>query len=94
MYKYGITPQELKDARKLIIQDIRSNNKVIKPIENMMTRVVESKMMQKMYKNLDARLADTNNKKVASLLKSKKRLTEGVVALFSVLICQYFIKRL
>jgi hypothetical protein len=35
MYKYGITPQELKEARKLIIQDIRSNNKVVKPIENM-----------------------------------------------------------
>ena len=27
------------------------------------------------------------------LLKNKKRLTEGAVALFSVLICQYFIKR-
>ena len=26
-------------------------------------------------------------------MKNKKRLTEGVVALFSVLICQYFIKR-
>ena len=35
MYKYGITPQELKEARKLIIQDIKSNNKVVKPIENM-----------------------------------------------------------
>ena len=35
MYKYGITPQELKEARKLIIQDIRSNNKVVQPIENM-----------------------------------------------------------
>ena len=27
------------------------------------------------------------------LLKNKKRLTEGTVAIFSVLICQYFIKR-
>lgn len=65
----------------------------VKPIENMMTRVVDSKMMKKMYQNLDKRLADTNNKNVISLLKNKKRLTEGVVALFSVLICQYFIKR-
>lgn len=65
----------------------------VKPIENLMTRVVDSKMMKKMYQNLDKRLADTNNKNVISLLKNKKRLTEGVVALFSVLICQYFIKR-
>jgi hypothetical protein len=65
----------------------------VKPIENLMTRVVDSKMMKKMYQNLDARLADSNNKNVISLLKNKKRLTEGVVALFSVLICQYFIKR-
>ena len=65
----------------------------VKPIENLMTRVVDSKMMKKMYQNLDERLADTNNKTVISLLKNKKRLTEGVVALFSVLICQYFIKR-
>ena len=35
MYKYGITPQELSKARKFIIQDIKSNNKVEKPIENM-----------------------------------------------------------
>ena len=33
MYKYGITPQELSKARKFIIQDIKSNNKVEKPIE-------------------------------------------------------------
>ena len=34
-YKYGITPTELKEARKLIIQDIKSNNKVNNPICNM-----------------------------------------------------------
>lgn len=34
-YKYGITPQELKEVRKLIIQDIKSNNKVDNPICNM-----------------------------------------------------------
>ena len=65
----------------------------VKPIENMMKRVVESKMMNKMFNNLDARLADTNNKNVMKLLKNKKRITEGMVAIFSVLICQYFIKR-
>ena len=65
----------------------------VKPIENLMTRVVDSKMMKKMYQNLDQRLGNSDNKKVISLLKNKKRLTEGVVALFSVIICQYFIKR-
>ena len=34
-YKYGITPKELKEARKYIIQDIMSNNYVENPIENM-----------------------------------------------------------
>ena len=31
--------------------------------------------------------------KICKLLKNKKRLTEGAVALLSVIICQYFIKR-
>lgn len=35
MYKYGITPKELSKARKLIIQDIRSNNKVEHAIMDM-----------------------------------------------------------
>lgn len=35
MYKYGITPKELSKVRKLIIQDIRSNNKVEHPIMDM-----------------------------------------------------------
>lgn len=35
MYKYGITPKELSKARKLIIADIRSNNKVEHPIMDM-----------------------------------------------------------
>lgn len=34
-YKYLVTPAELKEARKLIIQDIKSNNKVDNPICNM-----------------------------------------------------------
>jgi len=34
-YKYGITPQELKEARKFIIRDIKSNDKVDNPIYNM-----------------------------------------------------------
>lgn len=65
----------------------------VKPIENLMTKVVDSKLMKKMFNNLDERLADTNNKNVMKLLKNKKRLTEGAVALLSVVVCQYFIKR-
>lgn len=34
-YKYGITPKELKQVRKFIIEDIHSNNKVSNPIQNM-----------------------------------------------------------
>jgi len=34
-YKYGITPKELKEARKYIIQDIKSGNKIENPIKNM-----------------------------------------------------------
>lgn len=34
-YKYLVTPAELKEARKLIIQDITSNEKVDNPICNM-----------------------------------------------------------
>ena len=33
--KYGISPKELREARKLIIEDIKSNNKVDNPIQNM-----------------------------------------------------------
>ena len=65
----------------------------VKPIEKLMTKIVDNKMMKHMFNNLDERLADVDNKKVMKLLKNKKRLTEGVVAAFSVIICQYFIKR-
>lgn len=65
----------------------------VKPIENLMTKVVDSKMMKKMFNNLDERLGSTDNKSVMKLLKNKRRLTEGAVALLSVIVCQYFIKR-
>ena len=38
-YKYGITPKELALARKYIIKDIKSNNYIEKPIENMTLQV-------------------------------------------------------
>lgn len=39
MYKFGITPKELYKVRKFIIKDIKSNNKVDKPIENMTLQI-------------------------------------------------------
>ena len=38
-YKFGVTPTELKEARKLIIQDITSNEKVDNPICNMTLQI-------------------------------------------------------
>ena len=65
----------------------------IKPIENLMTKVSDSKLMKYFFKDLDKRLASNDNKAVMSLLKHKEGLVKGSVALFSVIICQYFIKR-
>lgn len=91
------TPQQRSDVANYDLANgvinIALQLLAVKPIETLMTKFVDSKMMNKMFKNLDERLADTNNEKVIKLLKNKKNLTAGVVALFSVLICQYFIKR-
>ena len=65
----------------------------VKTVEYSMKKIVDSKMMKHMFSNLDAKLANSSNKDLAKLLKNKNRLVEGVVAAFSVLICQYFIKR-
>mgnify|MGYP007069921413 CR=1 FL=1 len=65
----------------------------VKPIENTMKKVINSKVMKHFFKDLDKRLASTDDKMVTKLLKNKTRLTEGAVALLSVGICQYFIKR-
>lgn len=91
------TPQQRSDVANYDLANgvinIALQLLAVKPIENLMTKFVDSKMMNKMFNNLDERLADTDNKKVINLLKNKKNLTAGVVSLFSVLICQYFIKR-
>lgn len=65
----------------------------IKPIEFLMTKVSDSKLMKHFFKNLDTRLASNDNKAVMTLLKHKEGLVKGSVALLSVIICQYFIKR-
>lgn len=65
----------------------------IKPIEKAMKKVVDSKLAKRFFNNLDERLASNDIKSTMKLLKNKKRLTEGAVALFSVIVCQYIIKR-
>lgn len=65
----------------------------IKPIENLMTKVSDSKLMKHFFKDLDKRLASNDNKLVMKLLNHKEGLVKGSVALMSVIICQYFIKR-
>lgn len=65
----------------------------IKPIESLMTKVSDSKLMKHFFNNLDERLKSTDNKAVMKLIKHKEGLVKGSVALLSVIICQYFIKR-
>lgn len=65
----------------------------IKPIESLMTKVSDAKLMKHFFKDLDTRLASKDNKAVMELLKHKDGLVKGSVALLSVIICQYFIKR-
>ena len=65
----------------------------IKPIESIMTKISDSKLMQYFFNNLDQRLGSSDNKAVMALLKKKEGLVKGSVALLSVIICQYFIKR-
>ena len=65
----------------------------VKPIENIMKKVVDSHLMKHFFNDLDTRLKNPDNKIVSKLLKNKAAIAEGAVALFSVAICQYFIKR-
>lgn len=65
----------------------------IKPIESLMTKLSESKLMKHFFKDYDSRLASTNHETVMDLLKTKGGLVKGSVVLFSVIVCQYLIKR-
>lgn len=66
----------------------------VKPIEQLMKKFVESKWVKHFYTNMADKVKPENNyKDVMKFLKNKKGLVEGSVALLSVLICQYFIKR-
>jgi hypothetical protein len=66
----------------------------VKPIETMMKKFVESKWVKHFYTNVAETLKpETNYKDKMKFFKNKKGIVEGSVALLSVLICQYFIKR-
>lgn len=65
----------------------------VKPIENLMKKFVDTKLMKHLFNDLDKRLANSDSKTVMKLLKHKAGIAEGAVALLSVIICQYFIKR-
>ena len=65
----------------------------IKPIESLMTKFSDKKLMKHFFYNLDERLKNGDSKSIMRLLKEKEGLVKGSVALLSVVICQYFIKR-
>lgn len=65
----------------------------VKPIENLMTKFVEKKWLNHFFTNMSERLKSPNDKEVMKLLKSSEALKKGAVAALSVVVCQYFIKR-
>ena len=65
----------------------------VKPIENLMTKFVEKKWLNHFFTNMSERLKSPNDGDVMKLLKSSDALKKGAVAALSVVVCQYFIKR-
>lgn len=65
----------------------------VKPIENLMKKVVESKVVKHYFKDIDNQFKNPDVKSFMKFVKKHDKLTKGTVALMSVLICQYFIKR-
>ena len=93
-----MTPQQRADVANYDLANgvinIGLQMLAIKPIEKMMAKFVDAKWMKHFFKDLDKRLADkTDHKALTNLLKNKAKLVEGSVALLSVIICQYIIKR-
>ncbi|MCM1266052.1 MAG: hypothetical protein NC200_07620 [Candidatus Gastranaerophilales bacterium] len=67
----------------------------VKPIEKMMNKFVENKWVKHFYTNMADKLKPSNKSAdAAKYLKGVKSVTSGAVALLSVIICQYFIKRI
>ncbi|MBR3890402.1 hypothetical protein IKJ53_07790 [bacterium] len=66
----------------------------VKPIEQLMKKFVEKNWVKHFFTNMADKVKPENNyKDIMKFLKDKKGIVEGSVALLSVLICQYFIKR-
>ena len=66
----------------------------VKPIEQLMKKFVEKNWVHHFFTNMAEKVNPKNNyKDIINFLKGKKGLVDGSVALLSVLICQYFIKR-
>ena len=65
----------------------------IKPIENLMTKLAEAKLVRRFCPNFGEIFKKSDNQQKMKLLKSKDAWVAGSVAALSVIICQYFIKR-
>lgn len=65
----------------------------IKPIESLMTKFSDSRLMKHFFNNYNSRLATQDNKSLINMLKTKEGLVKGSVVILSVIICQYIIKR-
>lgn len=65
----------------------------IKPLDKLMTKLTDSKVVKHFYNGLDEKLGNSDNKLVMNLLKRKAAWTKGFAALTSIIICQYVIKR-
>lgn len=65
----------------------------VKPIENLMKKFVDNKVVKHYFKDIDSQFNNKNIKSFMNFIKKHEKLSKGTVALMSVLICQYFIKR-
>ena len=65
----------------------------VKPIETLMEKFVDKRIIKHFFHDYETRIKDFNSKEFPELVKTKIKLTKGAVAVFSVIICQYFIKR-
>ena len=65
----------------------------IRPIEALMKKFSDTKIMKHFYSDLDAKLGNTDSEALKKFLKHKQGLVNGSVAVLSVILCQYVIKR-
>ena len=65
----------------------------IKPIEKLMEKLIETKCMDKFFKNRQQELSEGSYKKIMSNISKHEGVAKGAVAVLSVILCQYFIKR-